>query len=307
MKRLLTSVALLALAACSSDGPPDVSNYPKVPYKAKVGNAYQVSGKWYAPHYNPEYDQEGVASWYGPGFHGKKTANGESYNQYAFTAAHTTLPMPSIVRVTNLENGRALNVRINDRGPFHSNRIIDLSKAAAEKLDVVKNGVARVRVQYLPEETQAYVSSHGKRGDELQFASNSGGYNGAVPKPQPRPVEVAIVQDIDTLPLESAGQQEAAPTTEIAIKDLPDVTVQQLDEQRVDWLIQVASYADNINAEKMIGKLKAVGNPFMQVVSIKGQPFYRVLLKPLSNASDHFEALAQLKNFGIYDAKVISR
>ena len=113
----------------------------------KVGNPYKINGKWYYPAINYEYDEVGYASWYGPGFHGKKTANGEIFNQNLISAAHRTLPLPSIVKVTNLENGKVLSfVRVNDRGPFADNRIIDLSFAAASVLGFVNKGTAKVRV-----------------------------------------------------------------------------------------------------------------------------------------------------------------
>ncbi len=118
------------------------------PVKTKTGKPYQVAGVWYYPiASNAHYNRTGIASWYGKKFHGKKTANGERYDMYAMTAAHTTLPLPSMVRVTNLSNGRSIIVRINDRGPFVNDRIIDLSYTAAKKLDMIQHGTARVRVQ----------------------------------------------------------------------------------------------------------------------------------------------------------------
>ncbi len=115
----------------------------------KIGNPYEVSGVKYTPAEDPFYNKTGTASWYGPQFHGKKTANGEIFDMMELTAAHPTLPLPSYVLVENLQNGRKLVVRVNDRGPFKKNRLIDLSKAAATKLDVIKHGTAQVRVQYL--------------------------------------------------------------------------------------------------------------------------------------------------------------
>ena len=110
-----------------------------------------------------QYDEIGIASWYGPGFHGRSTANGEVFDQNKISAAHRTPPMPSIVKVTNLENGLVLDkVRINDRGPFARNRIIDLSKKAAEELGFIKNGVAKVRVEILENESRKYVSNDQK-------------------------------------------------------------------------------------------------------------------------------------------------
>ena len=129
----------------------------------KVGNPYKINGKWYYPAVDYQYDEVGIASWYGPGFHGKTTANGEVFDQNKISAAHRTLPMPSVVKVTNLENGLVLEkVRINDRGPFARNRIIDLSKKAAEELGFIKNGVAKVRVEILEDESRKYVSTDQK-------------------------------------------------------------------------------------------------------------------------------------------------
>ena len=107
---------------------------------------YQIKGQWYYPKDDPDYDQTGIASWYGEPFHGRKTAIGEIYNMNAVSAAHKTLPLPSYVQVTNLDNGRVLRVRVNDRGPFVHGRIIDLSRRAAQLLGFERQGVAKVRV-----------------------------------------------------------------------------------------------------------------------------------------------------------------
>ena len=126
--------------------------------KYKIGNPYKINGKWYYPAVDYEYDETGLASWYGPQFHGKKTANGEIFDQNKISAAHKTLPLPSIVKVTNLENGRVLSdIRINDRGPFARGRIIDLSKKAAEELGFLNKGIARVRVQILEDESRKFA------------------------------------------------------------------------------------------------------------------------------------------------------
>jgi len=161
LKTSVCLLALLSLAACGSSGP--------VPKGVKVGKPYSIAGKTYYPEYDPTYDETGIASWYGPGFHGKSTANGEKFNTHDLTAAHPTLPMPSMVRVTNLENGKAIVARINDRGPFAAGRIIDLSKASAQKLGVT--GLAKVRVQYMAEESQQYIEAvnEGRRIDMLAF------------------------------------------------------------------------------------------------------------------------------------------
>ena len=115
----------------------------------RVGRPYMVAGQMYYPQENPRYRSEGLASWYGEDFHGRLTANGEVYDMHSLSAAHPTLPMPSYVRVTNLTNRRSVIVRVNDRGPYHGNREIDLSGKAAELLDFRDRGLARVRVEYV--------------------------------------------------------------------------------------------------------------------------------------------------------------
>jgi rare lipoprotein A len=115
----------------------------------RVGSPYVVAGRVYVPENNPHYRADGVASWYGSDFHGRSTANGEIFDAEAITAAHPTLPLPSYVRVTNLSNGRSLIIRVNDRGPYAGNRIIDVSKHAAYLLGFTVSGTAWVRVEYV--------------------------------------------------------------------------------------------------------------------------------------------------------------
>ena len=122
---------------------------PKGGGRYQVGKPYKIRGRWYHPKEDPTYVASGQASWYGPNFHGRLTANGEVYDQYSLSAAHPTMPLPSYARVTNVDNGRSVIVRVNDRGPFAHNRIIDLSARAAEMLDYQKAGIADVRVEYV--------------------------------------------------------------------------------------------------------------------------------------------------------------
>src|SRR5258707_6743665 len=141
------AVLLLAvsLAACGSSGGKGVAQRGSY----KIGAPSRIAGVTYTPQEEFNHVETGVASWYGPGFHGKSTANGEAYDQSARTAAHRTLQMPSIVRVTNVDNGMSTVVRINDRGPFARSRVIDLSRTAAQELDIVRNGTAHVRIEQL--------------------------------------------------------------------------------------------------------------------------------------------------------------
>jgi len=155
--RLAEIALLLAVAACAApDRKPSSAIAPPPPSSSsavKIGKPYEVFGKTYYPKDDPGYDQRGIASWYGPGFHALATANGEQYNQDDITAAHKTLPMPSWVEVENLDNGRKLTVRINDRGPFVEGRIIDLSRKSAQLLGVDKVGLAKVRVRRILAQT----------------------------------------------------------------------------------------------------------------------------------------------------------
>lgn len=134
-------VAAGILAGCGSTPSPEP--------RYKIGRPYQVNGQWYYPRAVERYEVVGVASWYGDPFHGRLTANGELFDKNRISAAHPTLPLPSTVRVTNLENGRTLILRVNDRGPFVKDRVIDLSRAAARRLGYERAGLARVHVAYL--------------------------------------------------------------------------------------------------------------------------------------------------------------
>jgi rare lipoprotein A len=125
------------------------ANVPKGGGRQMVGQPYKVRGKWYTPKEDPGYNRSGLASWYGPNFHGRYTANGEIYDQYHLSAAHPTFPLPSYALVTNEENGHSVVVRVNDRGPFSDRRIIDVSSKAAELLDFKQQGIAQVNVKYV--------------------------------------------------------------------------------------------------------------------------------------------------------------
>ena len=153
-------VAAFSLSACASpaadtSAQATTTAQPDVVVKTeplhKTANlSYKVAGKRYQPTKKIEqFSQTGKASWYGPGFHGKKTSSGERFDMNTLSAAHRTLPIPSYARVTNLSNGKSVVVRINDRGPFHGNRVMDLSKAAAKELSFIHTGTANVKVEQI--------------------------------------------------------------------------------------------------------------------------------------------------------------
>ena len=162
----------------------------------RVGKPYVVAGKTYVPEEDVNYRAEGMASWYGDDFHGRLTANGEVFDMTSLTAAHPTLPMPSYARVTNMSNGKSLIVRVNDRGPYHGNRLIDVSNKAAELLEFKGNGVARVRVEYV-----GRAPLEGSDDRQLLATLRTG-----VPAPSPSMVRVASAKPfVPDLPGSSRG------------------------------------------------------------------------------------------------------
>ncbi len=223
----------------------------------KVGNPYKINGKWYYPAVDYQYDEVGIASWYGPGFHGKTTANGEVFDQNKISAAHRTLPMPSVVKVTNLENGLVLDkVRINDRGPFARNRIIDLSKKAAEELGFIKNGVAKVRVEILEDESRKYVSTDQK--------------NNYV-------AEAAEVTEISKKNLLSSPERK-----EKVVEKKTEENLENSILTNKELLIQVGAFTDHRNAKTLSEKLSEF-KAYINRVFINNKYLYRVRIGPINN------------------------
>ena len=167
----------------------------------KVGNPYTIRGQIYYPQENRSYRAEGIASWYGPDFHGRKTANGEVYDMHGISAAHPTMPIPSYARVTNLENGKSIIVRVNDRGPYKRNRIVDLSVGTAKALGFYGRGLAKVRVEYV-----GSASLHGSDDRMLMATLREGS-----PAPAPSLVRVAAARPVLNEPRE---RDSVAVTTE---------------------------------------------------------------------------------------------
>lgn len=197
---------------------------PKGGGYVKIGEPYQIAGKWYTPELDPDYDESGLASWYGANFHGRKTANGEIFDQYHLSAAHPTFPLPSYARVTNQANGRSVLVRVNDRGPFAHNRIIDVSSKAAEVLGFKAMGVAKVNVEY--------VGPASLDGNDMTFLMASLRMPGdASPTIDGRPAEAGVmlamnevestgVPGVATEAIASQITPVAAPTTAPAAADV---------------------------------------------------------------------------------------
>lgn len=254
-------VGALTLSACGSVSGFGGGNLSASQAAAgyRVGDPYQIRGAWYYPKEDFGYDETGTASWYGNQFNGRSTASGEIFNSRAMTAAHPTLPMPSIVRVTNLDNGRTVVLRVNDRGPFTGGRIIDVSKTAAERLGFMAAGTARVRVQIMAEESRTlkYASSSNP-------GSNSGDRGVAVPRSSPRG-EVATIE-IDR-PTSSSGGDPVVVTR----------------PQSGAVYIQTGSYIEYDNAVAARGRVSDLdlGPTQIQEASVNGQRFYRVRIGPI--------------------------
>lgn len=271
------------------------------PYK--IGKPYQVGGVWYYPKADYEYDETGIASWYGPGFHANQTANGEIYDENDLTAAHKTLPMPSLVRVTNLENGRSLVVRINDRGPFVNNRIIDLSRRSAQLLGIEQKGTAKVRVQVLKEESMMIAA---------QASSKGGDTIGPAPAAAPAgDIGVQALpgsgsqQPAQTLP--KAGSQQAAPQ-QVALGNAqaPQLTgqVTTVPVKPSNIFIQAGAFLRQGNAQQLQRKLSNIGQTRITEFILNQQRFYRVQVGPIASIEEADRLLQQLIDNGHPDAKI---
>lgn len=272
----------------------------------KVGNPYQIAGQWYYPKEEPDYDETGIASWYGPGFHGRQTANGERFDQYQVSAAHTTLPMPSLVRVTNLENGRSMVVRVNDRGPFAHGRIIDLSRRAAQLLGFEQQGTAKVRVQALTRddsgETQMAQTAVGLTPPELQSPITSAPRAGVTAQALPPP--------------DSAGSRTRAPDAEPSVRrghetpvpvrleaPPPPIVAADLEGTLQDGpaspgaaiFVQAGAFTDQENATRLSSKLQVLAESQVLPAMIQGVEFFRVRLGPVPDVATADRLLDQLE------------
>jgi rare lipoprotein A len=241
-KGLMLRAGLLALiaaslAACASAPKPQLGagGEPTSRYAGhKVGKPYQVKGVWYYPKDQPNYDEIGIASWYGEQFHNHYTADGEIFDMGMPSAAHKTLPLPSLVEVTNLANGRTVIVRVNDRGPFVEGRVIDMSRAAAEELGFVAQGVTKVRVRYIgqadappqPKLQQALDKLPKPKGPSLDLGSKTLQVaETAIPHPPlvaPLPLAVPVIAPpIGPPPEPLMAVAAVAPVTQAALTAIP--------------------------------------------------------------------------------------
>ena len=244
---------------------------PRVEPRSRSGNPpfYDVLGKrYFVLSSSVGYLERGVASWYGPGFHKVRTSTGETYDMYAMTAAHKTLPLPAYVRVTNLQNGRSVVVRVNDRGPFVGNRIIDLSYTAAAKLDMLRNGTAMVEVRTL---------------EAVQRAPS------ASPAPLATPLNAAPI----TAAVEASPPEAADVSGGVSTVPVPGAL-----------FIQAGAFSDPKNADRLLEKLRGggYGKVFVRDNEIAGRRMYRVRIGPVQGVAEFDRIVAALERVGINDA-----
>ena len=282
--RIMTALGVpLILVACGSMlGETDISPQnpklvaygdpvPKGGGVFKVGNPYQIAGRWYYPKDDPNYNEVGMASWYGLDFHGRRTANGEIYDMDALSAAHPTLPMPTYARVTNLQNGKQIVVRINDRGPYAHDRIIDLSKRAAEALGFDKQGLTRVRVTYLG---RAPLNGD----DNWQTAMHRSENNPVQQAQAPATTPPANVGSGATSAAGTSGQH----------------------------YVQAAAFRDENSANRLRQQLAGLGPVSITPANVGNLTYYRVRVGPFAGQADAEAALSSIEARGISGPRIVS-
>jgi rare lipoprotein A len=272
----------------------------------KVGQPYQINGVWYYPSEDLSYDETGIASWYGEDFHGKYTANGEVFDLNALTAAHRTLPMPSIVQVTNLDNGRSLKLRVNDRGPYSRGRIIDVSRRAAQLLGFESPGTAKVRVRILaPDSIQAKL-----------VALNQGGSQPIVESAAPLPVAPVATERLSTppgvkvaktdlpLPPPAPVQPTSLPPAVVAPPPLP-AQVTTVAVRTTSIYVQAGAFAQPENALRLKAKLTPLGNVNVSGATVNGASLYRVRIGPIPSVDEADRVLERVVDSGVPEARIV--
>lgn len=275
-RQIFAIVALCWLTACAetqflvqagkiwgqgdtADLPPDhiARDADGNPISWKLGKPYTIMGQTYAPKIDWDYAEMGEASWYGDEFHGRPTANGEEFNKYALTTAHRTLPLPSLVRVTNLENGKTAVLRVNDRGPFSRGRIIDVSHQAARVLGFEMEGTAKVKVELLTEDSQKLAAAHGA--DLSKFLAKDLAQSRATQDPIQK-------------------QYLANPKNSSIV---PPLVQNQALPPAPRYYLQIGAFGKRENVDRLQEKLNSLGQVEISPLQQSGGTLYRVRLGPL--------------------------
>jgi len=278
---------------------PDV--IPRVEPRSRYGNPayYDVLGKrYYVLSSSVGYWERGVASWYGPGFDKVRTSTGEMYDMYGMTAAHKTLPLPAYVQVTNLQNGRSVIVRVNDRGPFVDNRIIDLSYTAASRLDMLREGTAIVDVRSV-DPSFAAPASAAVAAPAPQLAAGASPPAAATPGALSAAPPTANAQSTAAAPPTGAGQATtAAPPTAAGQATSTAIPI------GAPLFVQAGAFSDPANAERLAKKLRGgrYGTVFVRADQIAGRKMYRVRIGPVPDVHEFDRVVAALEHVGVKDA-----
>lgn len=326
---------LLCLIAAASLLSACGSPTSKGPGDYKVGKPYQVAGQWYYPRVDYAYHEKGLASWYGPNFHGKPTANGEIFDMHKVSAAHKTLPLPSVVRVTNLENGRSLVIRVNDRGPFVRGRIIDLSQKAAELLGFAEQGTTMVEVQLIVESSRQAALALGAAGhpefgptppkaapsievtvEKLDPEGNPAAAGETKDPATGQPVRVASAASRrpETPPpydgmtnINSGVKMPAAAAPRERSPPEPSESVDLVPIGRTPSIfIQAGAFSQYDNANRLRARLGILGYPVrVHQVYITNQPMFRVRVGPLRSIEAADQTLDRLVAAGYPDAQIV--
>ncbi|MCB9973597.1 MAG: septal ring lytic transglycosylase RlpA family protein [Rhodospirillales bacterium] len=319
----LLSVSLLSACAQTQLGAhlgKDIYNESTAQGTFKVGNPYDVQGLKYTPKETYYHTENGVASWYGPGFHGKKTANGEVFNKYDLTAAHRTLQMPSLIEVTNLSNGKKAVLRVNDRGPFARSRILDVSEHAAEVLGFKNQGTANIQLRVLTEESKelADIAKSGKSTRGMEVAYNQG------KKPISRthlPASQAPVSPMIPAVDPTAAQAQVASVTrqELIVPEVSSSAIEPSSGVEVAALsgahapsdyaqskiyIQAGAFGNSGNAQALSGRLGSIAPANVSPVNVNGSLYHRVKVGPFQDMAQARSALSQIAAAGQTDARI---
>ena len=275
----------------------------------KVGKPYQINGIWYYPTEDFDYDETGIASWYGPGFHRERTANGEIYDMDTLTAAHRTLPMPSFVQVTNLENGRTLVLRVNDRGPFARGRIIDVSKRAADLLGFKSNGTARVRVKIMAKESRQIAASYragkplGAGETPIMVAAQPKAKVNSESLPPPPGGKVSAVPPTSTPTPSPPATQPAVQSVALPEPTTGEVIRLPVADTRI--FVQAGAFKYYDNANRVAAVLKRFGSVKISSVLVNGTDLFRVRLGPFDGTDAADGALDRVIGAGYPDARIV--
>lgn len=303
---VLAFAAILALSGCAElnflsqtaknvQQPPPGGVY-------KIGNPYQVDGVWYYPAVDYDYKETGIASWYGPNFHGKYTADGEVYDMNALTAAHKTLPLPSIVRVTNLDNGRSIKLKVNDRGPFVKGRIIDVSRRAAQLLGFDGKGTARVRVEIVADESRALAAAMTGKTEVAQNIDKPA----AAPRAAIASTDLAPPPGVKAAPRTAAAAPPPPPhpaTSPPPLAPEPEVKVEPV--KPTSMYIQAGAFARYDNANRLSVRLRSLGPTKITQVNLGDQVMFRVRLGPIPTLPEADNLLDRVVKAGYPDARLI--